>query len=127
MLMSRQHLLVERLLLSSTLAELEAQFNQLNANFPALPPTNIETTPIGTAATTDTTTVVQTPPPPAPATPPAPVPMVSPPLTTVVTPEYVLAPVSVQMLLPLVRRRGVVECRSGKRSVEVIVRRFQSR
>ena len=31
-----------------TLAELEARYNQLNAAFPALPPTDIETTPIGT-------------------------------------------------------------------------------
>ena len=31
-----------------TLAELEAKYEQLNAAFPALPPTDIETTPIGT-------------------------------------------------------------------------------
>src|SRR6266478_3234251 len=33
---------------------------------------------------------------------------------------------SLQMLLPLLKRCGVVECRPGKRSVEVMVRRFQS-
>ena len=53
-----------------TLTELEARYNQLNAAFPALPPTNIETSQIGTAADTTTTTVAQAPPPPPPAPPP---------------------------------------------------------
>lgn len=54
-----------------TLAELESRYTQLNAQFPALPPTNIETAPIGSSTTTTTTetvapTVVAAPPPPAP-------------------------------------------------------------
>lgn len=52
-----------------TLAELESRYTQLNAQFPALPPTNIETTPIGSSTITTTETVitpVAAPPPPAP-------------------------------------------------------------
>ncbi len=52
-----------------TLAELEARYTQLNAQFPALPPTNIETTPIGSSTVITTETVVTpvaAPPPPAP-------------------------------------------------------------
>lgn len=57
-----------------TLAELESRYTQLNAQFPALPPTNIETTPIGSSTTTTTTetvtpTVAAAPPPPPPAPP----------------------------------------------------------
>src|SRR5260370_31859084 len=33
---------------------------------------------------------------------------------------------SLQMLLPLLGQRGVVDCRSGKRSIKVMIRRFQS-
>lgn len=70
-----------------TLAELEARYNALNAAFPALPPTNIETSQIGSS--TDTTTIVQAPPPvappPPPPAPPAPVETVSSSVTRTVT------------------------------------------
>ena len=75
-----------------TLAELEARYNQLNAAFPALPPTNIETSQIGSGETT-TTTVAQAPPPPPPPAPEAPpVPEAPPPAVihteTIVTRTY---------------------------------------
>src|SRR5260370_27073354 len=50
-------------------------------------------------------------------------------LRTIYCPDLELPVVSgqsLQMLLPLVGQCGVVKCRSGKRSVEVMARRFQS-
>ena len=73
-----------------TLTELEASFNQLNAAFPALPPTNIETSQIGTETETAAPVVVaQAPPPPPP--PAAPVQEAPPP--TVVQPTAVVTTV----------------------------------
>ena len=63
-----------------TLTELEARFNQLNAAFPALPPTNIETSQIGTETeTVAPVAVAQAPPPPPPAPEAAPAPEAPPP------------------------------------------------
>lgn len=72
-----------------TLTELEATYSQLNAAFPALPSTNIETSQIGTETTTTTIVAQAPPPPPTPVqeAPPAPAPTVMP-IETVVTHTY---------------------------------------
>ena len=72
-----------------TLEELEAHFNQLSASFPALPPTNIETSAIGT--TVEETPAYQAPPVAAAPPPPPPAPEeAAPPAKTVYTKKVVV-------------------------------------
>lgn len=103
-----------------TLTELEATYNQLNAAFPALPPTNIETTPIGNASAE---TTVQNAPPPVIAPPPPPP---APPAENAPPPPPAPAAVVRATKRPVRRHHRVHRVRRHRRHRAVYKRRMAS-